>query len=165
MTEPSSQIQKGRAALGTLAKHRCRWTGPVVSPDHNCQPPTQNNPTATQPALHLNPRLPLQYCELLLLLPHAMNCHFENRATANSAVSSTIYGTAGGRRSGLKAAKRWVSYLPLKLMSPHRKPRKVFSKMKRMMSASLAKLKYALGRDKKRASQGKHGGEAYSLEY
>jgi hypothetical protein len=94
-----------------------------------------------------------------------MNCRSENRATANLAVSSTIHGTAGGRRNGLKAAKRWVSFLPSKLMGPHRKPRKVLSRMKRMLSASLEKLKYALGRDKKRASQGKRGEKAYSLEY
>ena len=88
-----------------------------------------------------------------------MNYHSENHSTANSAVSSTICGTAGGRRTGLKATKRWVSFLPSKLMSPRRKAKKVFSKMKRLMSASLAKLKYALGRGKKRASKGKRGEE------
>ena len=84
-----------------------------------------------------------------------MNCYSENLAT----VSSTIYGTAGGRRSGLKAAKRWTSFLP-SMMSPRRKSKKVFSKIKSLMSAALAKLKYALGGGKKRASQGKHGEEA-----
>ena len=150
----SSQFQKGlrsACSLGTPAKHRHR---PVVSPDHNCQPPTQNNPTAPQPALHLNHHLPPLYCELLSLFPHTMKCHSEHQTTARFAVSSTIYGTAGGRRNGLKAAKRWVSFLPSKLMGPYRKPRKVLSKMKSMMSASLTKLKYALGRDEKRASQG-----------
>ena len=154
-----------RAKIGVQsrypAKHRHRR---VVSPDHNCQPQTQNNPTATQPAFHLNHLLPLLYCELLSLLPHTMNCLSENRTTANSAVLSTVYGTAGRRRNGLKAAKRWVSFLPSKLMDPYRKPRKVLSKMKSMMSASLTKLKYALGRDEKRASQGKRGEKAYNLE-
>ena len=91
-----------------------------------------------------------------------MNYHFRNRATANSAVSSTIHGTASGRRGGLKAATKWVSFLPSKLMSSHKKSRTVFSKMKSMMSASLAKLTYALGGDKKRVMQGKHGEEAMS---
>ena len=88
-----------------------------------------------------------------------MNYHSENRSIANSAVSSTICGSAGGRRGGLNAAKKWASFLPSELMSPRRKAKKAFSKMKSMMSASLAKFTYALGRGKKRASQGKHGEE------
>ena len=94
-----------------------------------------------------------------------MKCHSEHQTTASFAVSSTIYSTAGGRRNGLKAAKRWVSFLPSELMGPHRKPRKVLSKMKRMLSASLEKSKYVFGRDKKRASQGKRSEKAYSLKY
>ena len=93
-----------------------------------------------------------------------MNYDSENRSIANSAVSSTICGTAGGRCGGLEAAKKWASFLPSKLMSPRRKANKVFSKMKSMMSASLAKFKYALGRGKKRASKGKHGEEALPVD-
>ena len=91
-----------------------------------------------------------------------MNYDSENRSIANSAVSSTICGTAGGRCGGLEAAKKWASFLPSKLMSPHRKANKVFLKMKSlsMMSALLVKFKYVLGRGKKRASKGKYSEEA-----
>lgn len=72
-----------------------------------------------------------------------MNNHFENHFTANhgdTAASSVKDGTARVRRGALNAAKRWVSYLPLRLTSPHRKPKKRFSGMQHKMSTLLAKL-------------------------
>jgi hypothetical protein len=75
-----------------------------------------------------------------------MNNHVENRVTPTVnhdgvTASSIKDDTAGGCRGGLAAAKRWVSFLPLKLMSSHRKPRKMFSSVKRKMLVSLVKLK------------------------
>jgi hypothetical protein len=153
-------VSYDRAGLGTPADPRHRWAG--LSAQITIVSHRPRIIRLRPPALYLNAHLALLYCELLLL-SYTMNSHFENHAafTANSAVSSTIYSAAGGRPSGLTAAKRWVSFLPLNLMSPHRKLRNgVFSGVKSMISASLAKLIYALGSDKKRVIQGKHGERA-----